>query len=692
MDITYSDILTLTDLGSITIGYSNGYSYRKSLIIDYTKVSATLTDFPVLISETKWYLKTIANGGLVVNGNDIIICSDVDGLTKLSHEVESYNATTGEIVIWVKIPSLSHTANTTIYLFYGNTLISTSQEDIVNVWNSNFKGVWHVPSNSNLLDSTSNNNDGTGINTPSSVAGKINGGLGLASASSQYINAGAGATLVDVAVTYSAWVKATSFSDFTTIISKDANPTPYYDLTLSLRSTGKLAVFVSCATGQVASNGDGVTALSTGVWYLIGFSYSAADGLRTYINGIQDKSVAAKGNITGTFGTCYLGSNQVAGGRYFNGSIDEVHISNIVRPVAWLLTEYNNQSSPSTFFSTLEIDIIASDTMSMSDANSVNSPFAAYISQFVVEFSCLINPAAQELSHADTFTLSDFVYVPTWLNVLSDLNLWDDIVALNLYIFGQDIAIETDPGLDVMYLYDAIKVDFFSFTSPFAQFFNDLIEYRDSIRFQLTGHLQANNIVYEEDYFTLQDEINIGFPIDILGDSDLNNWNDIDIIIPGLTLLGGSDLNLFNDTAIFINGFALKGNDSFTLSDAQIISLLIYNLTAQASDTLSFSDSINLTRSLNKSATDFMYMWDRVLLLFAISKLSVDSFSLLDLVKITLSDNYELDDTLTFSDSGTISLNIELSNISVGDTLVMSDSVLAGNYDLSYIRRYLNDI
>ena len=34
-----------------------------------------------------------------------------------------------------------------------------------------------------------------------------------------------------------------------------------------------------------------------------------------------------------------------------NGALDEVRISNIVRSAAWISTEYNNQSSPSTFYS-----------------------------------------------------------------------------------------------------------------------------------------------------------------------------------------------------------------------------------------------------------------------------------------------------------------------------------------------------
>jgi hypothetical protein len=34
----------------------------------------------------------------------------------------------------------------------------------------------------------------------------------------------------------------------------------------------------------------------------------------------------------------------------FEGSMDEVRVSNIARAGSWITTEYNNQSAPTTFF------------------------------------------------------------------------------------------------------------------------------------------------------------------------------------------------------------------------------------------------------------------------------------------------------------------------------------------------------
>ena len=83
-------------------------TYQRSIAIDHTKVPNTdQTNFPVLISGTYSYLATIANGGNVQNSNgyDVIFTSDSGCATKLNHEVETYNATTGAVNYWVKVPT-----------------------------------------------------------------------------------------------------------------------------------------------------------------------------------------------------------------------------------------------------------------------------------------------------------------------------------------------------------------------------------------------------------------------------------------------------------------------------------------------------------------------------------------------------------------------------------------------------------
>ena len=99
------------------------------------------------------------------DGGDILFTAS-DGTTKLDHEIEKYVNTTGELVAWVEVRSLSGTTNTDIYLYYGNTnAVDQWNPTGAGVWEPNYVGVWHLketPADGEThSDSTWNSNSGT---------------------------------------------------------------------------------------------------------------------------------------------------------------------------------------------------------------------------------------------------------------------------------------------------------------------------------------------------------------------------------------------------------------------------------------------------------------------------------------------------------------------------------------------------
>ena len=137
--------------------YNSNWSYRKAVTIDASKIPSTQTNFPVLVKLNSD--SDLANDAQA-DGDDILFTSS-DGSTKLSHEIEDFNSSTGELVAWVKVPSLSGSASTTLYMYYGNASAS-SQQDANNVWDVNYVMVQHLSETSGTHnDSTSNDNDGT---------------------------------------------------------------------------------------------------------------------------------------------------------------------------------------------------------------------------------------------------------------------------------------------------------------------------------------------------------------------------------------------------------------------------------------------------------------------------------------------------------------------------------------------------
>src|SRR5438552_2013456 len=102
--------------------------YYSPITIDHTKVPSTQTDFPVLVSVTDTRFKDVAHGGAVqsASGYDIRPYSDAGLIFPLKYELERYNGATGEVVMWVKIASLSSSVDTVIYIGYCDTTLTTN--------------------------------------------------------------------------------------------------------------------------------------------------------------------------------------------------------------------------------------------------------------------------------------------------------------------------------------------------------------------------------------------------------------------------------------------------------------------------------------------------------------------------------------------------------------------------------------
>src|SRR5690348_11807223 len=174
--------------------WTNGYSFCQEITIDHTKVASDQTNFPMVVclgaaigsncSTSTGQLATLANGGKLhnANGYDVIFTSDSAGTTPIAYERAIQDLTTGASEFWVLIASLSSTIDTKIYLFYGNSLISTDQSNPTAVWDSHFIAVNHFNQLTGTYitapDSTSFGNTLTdGVpGRISGISGKIGGG------------------------------------------------------------------------------------------------------------------------------------------------------------------------------------------------------------------------------------------------------------------------------------------------------------------------------------------------------------------------------------------------------------------------------------------------------------------------------------------------------------------------------------
>jgi len=332
-----NDTSTFYTIGDEEI-ISVNWLYRKPITINASKVAGDLTDFPMLIQITDTDLKTKARS----DGYDIIFTAD-DGWTRLDHEIERYNGSSGELVSWIRVPYLSSSSDTVIYMHYGNSGQIFPTENPSGVWDDNYTGVWHL--NDDLLDSTSNDQDG--INGGSTNAsGMFADGQEFDDTNYVYVP-DFSSTIINSTLTLSGWVNAST---------PDGSHDGYFgirngvdaDFYVLRRSSGTEMEFrLRPSSGSSCTLVPFPQAISN-QWHYLTLVYDGSD-VRAYINGVQE------GGIGSSSGYIINGSVDLFIGKDSNnnrmvGIIDEVRFSNISRSVAWIETEFNNQNDTRTFY------------------------------------------------------------------------------------------------------------------------------------------------------------------------------------------------------------------------------------------------------------------------------------------------------------------------------------------------------
>ena len=327
------------------MAWLSGYTTRRKITIDNTKIDATLTDFPVLVSLTD------ANFDFAKANSDgfDLRFTAADGTTLLKYEREIHDSVNKVATYWVKVPSVASDADTYIYVYY-RTTDTADGADPENVWDSNFVMVQHLKDNttSATLDSTSNNNDGTkkGANEPIEATGKIYKAQDF-DGSNDYINYGnVGFTATDL-ITIEAWVKTSGVVDKNIwIVNKGytSHANPYYEYALLIRRTndggGNAAVYI-VIDGTVRTVKD-ANAWADNAWHYI---YAVYDGSSLKVGGDLEApaSVDYSGDLSNYETNAMIGAptNSAAEG-YFDGLIDEVRLSKTNRSAAWIKASYNS--------------------------------------------------------------------------------------------------------------------------------------------------------------------------------------------------------------------------------------------------------------------------------------------------------------------------------------------------------------
>ncbi|HEY6161589.1 MAG TPA: LamG-like jellyroll fold domain-containing protein, partial [Bacteroidia bacterium] len=260
---------------------------------------------------------------------------------------------------WVRIPTLSTSINTYIYMYYGNTAIASDQS-LTSTWDANFMGVYHFNNNINNYTGSAGLN-GTNNGTANSAGGKIDQNRSFVRASNQYVDVTPSNAAFNLTgnITVSAWIKLSSLNNDQKIAGTQDNSTGGWKFGVFSDNKVEFEIRTSGNSPSLNRAGwcgacNGGTVLTTATWYYVVGQYSdAGDYIQTYVNGALDRAFTSNLTVLGTStGSMKFGREPwAANTAQWDGNIDEIHISNSIRSSDWIATEYNNQNSPSTFYS-----------------------------------------------------------------------------------------------------------------------------------------------------------------------------------------------------------------------------------------------------------------------------------------------------------------------------------------------------
>jgi hypothetical protein len=439
--VVFKDILTESEIDAIRAGTYNvldtsAWANNLELTIDHDKIDSDLEDFPVTIqlnssSGITDVDVTAVFDELTSDANRKKIAVTDSSYRQLFVEIEKWDDANEQAVLHVKVPEVSSSSDTTLYLFYDstqpdNTSFVGDTTDAVthNVWDSNFEAVYHMAQDPNgdsadcIKDSTVNANDGTpsgSMTTADLVSGKVGDGIDF-DGSDDYIGIGTSLN--------SLFTRSDSFSVF--VCSKTSSATaqypvsnsdmsdPYAGFSLYEEADGDLA-FELVQSSSKLLRGTNTNTLGDGSWHHLGATYGGGDAatLTMYVDGSSvsystdydtlDSDVSSVADLT-------IGVRDASYG-FFNGVIDEVRISSTVRSAAWVKATYHSlwDSLITMPASGTEYPASISENTTTGDTFDVETPYREFSEN--LELSDVFAAQNYTARQAEGFTTADAIIV-----------------------------------------------------------------------------------------------------------------------------------------------------------------------------------------------------------------------------------------------------------------------------------------
>jgi hypothetical protein len=333
------------------------YAYRKKITIDHDQVNGNLTNFPV-------YIHTNLNRKcLNAKGYDVMLCDSA--CSEYKCDIEHYDSGTGDMKLWVKVPTVSSVADTVLWIYYRKRNV-TVNPSTTEVWDdAGYSTVFHMTDEDLTRDTIKDSTNAAivgnkgGANEPTEVNGQLHKaqrGDGINDVIE--VPDHADLNMQQGSFTFSLWMKSPPDQGQPQDIickNKDAGTAWFLLRQGTAGERGRVWFY----NHQDAGNTHRTLTISTcdGTWHLYHFvvNYAEAgnDRLRAYVDGVFDNDAdvfVGNPNITSVDNVRMLRGTLSGTGFFWEGEFDEVRwAKGTVLSLAWMVAEYANQRENSTF-------------------------------------------------------------------------------------------------------------------------------------------------------------------------------------------------------------------------------------------------------------------------------------------------------------------------------------------------------
>jgi len=416
--------------------YDSSWGYRVKITALASKVDADLTNFPVYVNlnDLPSEFHTHVNQ---TDARDIRVTKS-DGVSELAREVVFYTAASDTGELWFLADTIDGDTDTDYYIYYGKETASdyahTDTYGTHAVW-ADYEGVWHLQSNAAAYDSSPNSYDLTKTNTPLTADARIGGGVDLQSTDKDKF------TLIGTSCPNI--FMATDQTWQYIVKNHSTSGSPLMKARTDANYQGGMWHAVS--TSNVRYNMQGMVFQGTGAMYgdatiddtstefrNLAMVLDISTDIRIYSDGVLKKTdPVTSGTPDTTTTNVYLSIGGLGGydSYYEDGIVDEVRIKGGLLTATWLSTEYNNQSSPSTFYTVGAED---SGVLVVTDSVTVEKqepPYEINIGDdTTVTDSASIESPTTYINVSDSTTVTDGVVVesPLIISVYDESTVTDD--------------------------------------------------------------------------------------------------------------------------------------------------------------------------------------------------------------------------------------------------------------------------